>query len=128
MKVFNSITTGVLGPVQEEIFFRYLVQDVLFTKIPKYIVKKITPGRETTFFDSSTAKAIRITLTAAAFSAIHLFNKGEPPSIIKIQVVSTFAMGIGFGIVKESKAGLLGSIGAHMAFNFVALMPELLSC
>lgn len=45
-----------------------------------------------------------------------------------MQLVATFAMGTGFGIIKESKAGLLGSIGAHMTNNFVAIAPQLWGC
>ena len=128
MKVINATTMGVIAPLSEEILFRGLMQDVLLTRIPKYIVKKIAPGRETVL-DSSIAQAARIALTAAAFSAFHLQNQGVfSDSYVSMQLVATFAMGIGFGILKDSKAGLLGSIGAHMANNFVALAPTLWGC
>lgn len=119
----------VIGPaIKEEILFRGLIQDVCLTEIPKYVIKKIAPGKET-ILDTTIAKAARIVLTSAAFSAWHLQNKGVlSDSYVSMQLVATFAMGIGFGILKESKTGLLGSIGAHMANNFVAIAPQLWSC
>lgn len=128
MKVITGATVGVIVPFSEEILFRGLMQDVLLMRIPKFIVKKIAPGKETVL-DSSVAKAARIALTAAAFSAYHFQNQGLfSDSYVTMQLVSTFVMGIGFGLLKESKAGLLGSIGAHMANNFVAIAPTLWSC
>lgn len=128
MKVINSANVGVIAPLLEEVLFRGLMQDVLLTRIPKFIVKKIAPGRETAL-DSSVAKAARITLTAAAFSAFHLQNQGLfADSYVTMQLVAAFAMGIGFGMLKESKAGLLGSVGAHMANNFAAIAPMLWNC
>jgi|GEM_PF-6874779 membrane protease YdiL (CAAX protease family) len=128
MKISAALMTGVIVPLQEEIFFRGLLQDVLLTRIPKFIVKKIAPGNETVL-DTTIAKAARILLTSAAFSAAHLSNEGvESDSFVAVQLVSAFMIGIGFGLLKESKAGLLGSIAAHMVHNFAALAPTLLDC
>ena len=50
----------------------------------------------------------------ALFSATHLMNSiAMHETVISTQVVATFAMGMGFGILKESKAELLGSIESH---------------
>lgn len=121
-------TTGVGFPIIEEILFRGLVQDVLLTRIPKFVLKKVLPGKETAL-DTRIAKAARITLTAALFSASHLTNSGLfADSYISMQLVATFALGIGLGILKESKAGLLGTMGGHIAHNMIAIAPNLWSC
>jgi membrane protease YdiL (CAAX protease family) len=101
---------------------------ILIYHFSKFIVKKIAPGKET-LLDTTAAKATRIVLTAAAFSAAHLQNQDLfSDSYVIMQLVSTFVGSIGLGILKESKAGLLGSIGAHMAHNFIAISPILWSC
>lgn len=128
IKAVQVGTIGIGAPIYEEVIFRGLIQDVLLTKIPKYIVKKILPGQETAL-DTKIAKAARITLTAALFSASHLTNAGTfGDSYVQMQLVSTFVGGIGLGILKESKAGLLGAIGAHMTNNMIAISPVLWSC
>jgi len=99
--------------LEEEILFRGLIQNVCLTRIPKFVIKKISPGKET-ILDTTMAKAARILITSAAFSAYHLRNKGIfSDSYVSMQLVATFMMGIGFGLLKESQAGLAGAIGAH---------------
>lgn len=39
-----------------------------------------------------------------------------------------FKMGIGYGLIKESQAGLLGAMGARIANNMYAIAPQLSSC
>ena len=39
-----------------------------------------------------------------------------------------WSMGIGFGMLKESKAGLTGAIAVHMGNNMIAITPALMSC
>lgn len=122
----GSLAIGI--PMGEEILFRGLIQGTYLTRIPKYVIKKFAPGKETVL-DTTIAKVARILLTSAAFSAYHLQNQGVvSDAYVTMQLVATFVMGIGFGLLKESKAGLLGSIGAHMANNFVAIAPILWSC
>lgn len=119
---------GVGLPIFEEIVFRGLIQDLLLKRIPKYIVKWIAPGKEVAL-DSAIVEAARITLTAAIFSAFHLANSGlMTDSHVSMQLVATFVLGIGFGALKESKAGLLGSTGAHITNNIWAIIPQLLRC
>lgn len=119
---------GVLTPIFEEVIFRGLVQDILMKRIPQYIVKKIAPGREMAL-DSRIAGIVRIVLTSALFSAYHLLNRGIfANAYVDLQIVQTFIMGISLGIFKESKAGLFGAMGAHMAHNIIAISPQLLSC
>jgi hypothetical protein len=119
---------GVGIPIAEEILFRGLIQDVLLTRVPKYVIRKIAPGKETAL-DTRIAKAARITLTAALFSAAHLANSGFfADSYVSMQLVSTFVGGIGLGILKESKVGLLGAMGGHIANNMIAIAPTLWAC
>lgn len=127
----KAAQVGMMGvgiPIVEEIVFRGLIQDVLLTRIPKYVIKKIAPGKETAL-DTRIAKAARITLTAALFSAAHLANSGFfADSYVSMQLVATFVGGIGLGILKESNAGLLGAMGGHIANNMIAIAPALWSC
>lgn len=129
----ESIKGGLVGTVTgaaigEEILFRGLIQDVCLTRIPKYVIKKISPGKEA-LLDTTIAKAARILITAAAFSAYHLGNKGVlSDAYVSTQLVATFMMGIGFGLLKESQAGLTGSVAAHITNNLVAVIPTLQSC
>jgi hypothetical protein len=118
----------LLTGIAEEILFRGLVQDVLLTRIPKLIINKMAPGKEKVL-DTTIAKAARILLTSAGFSAVHLQNQAVyPGEEMKAQLITSFISGIGFGILKESKVGLAGTIGAHMAGNIFFLSPILWSC
>lgn len=119
---------GIVAPIFEEVVFRCLIQNVLLKDVPKFIVKHIAPGRETAL-DSNIATLARVALTAALFSAYHLTNSGlMADSIVSTQIVATLVMGIGFGALKESNAGLLGAIGAHVTNNILAISPQLWSC
>lgn len=109
---------GVVHPICEELVFRYLLQDVILTKIPKYVVKKIAPGKETAL-DTTVAKAIRIVVTAVLFSGAHYSNDHLSPQKLCYQLVSTAVGGITLGILKESKAGLLGAVASHATFNML---------
>ena len=51
-----------------------------------------------------------------------------PDTYVSLQLVATFVGGIGLGILKESNAGLLGAIGAHVTNNMIAISPSLWSC
>lgn len=119
---------GLIVPIIEEIFFRGIVQDVLLTRIPKYLVKKTLLGKEIVF-DTLIIKTFRIILTASLFAVAHTFNDGTfPDSYVKIQLVAAFVGGIGLGVLKESRFGLLSAIGAHSANNFGAMAYTLYVC
>lgn len=127
-KLMDLTKMGIIAPIQEEIFFRGLMQDILLTRIPKYMIKKIAPGKETSL-DSTAAKAVRIALTAFIFSIAHFTNKGLfSDSYVTAQVIGSFIFGIGLGMIKDSKAGLLGAIGAHMTNNIIIESPILMKC
>ncbi len=128
LKIDFFLVAVVVGPILEELLFRDLVQDVLLTRIPKYIISKISPGHES-LVDSKIAALSRIALTAAAFSASHLFNYGIIENeYVKIQVITTFFNGLIYGLVRESRAGLTGTIAAHMTNNLFASLPILWAC
>lgn len=116
-----------LAPIAEEIVFRFLIQDVILTRIPKCLIKRIMPGQET-ILDSKIAKVVRIILTASLFSLVHFGNLGTyPVAYVTVQVFASFFSGIGYGVLKESKWGLLATIGAHCINNTVAVICTLLS-
>jgi membrane protease YdiL (CAAX protease family) len=126
-KVISAVAT-VTTSLSEEIILRGLVQDGLLTRIPKYVIQKIAPGKETAL-DSSIAKVARILLVSAAFSSLHLLNPfAFDDSFVHVQVVATFTLGIGLSILKESKAGLLGAMGARLAYDVITHAPSLWSC
>ncbi len=117
----GTVAAVLHAPIFEELLFRGLLQDVLLTRIPKYALSKISPGSEKAL-DSNVAIAARIVFTSAAFSLMHLVNQGIlPNSVIANQLLSTFVVGIGLGIIKE-KIGFLGAIGAHIAHNSLSMM------
>lgn len=112
----------VVAPIFEEPLFRYGIQEVLLTYLPKKIVKKVAPGKEM-ILDCKIAKTSRIALTTLLFAAIHLINKSEfPESYVMRQVISSFVGGIIFGILKESRVGLLGAIEAHCLNNCLSAL------
>lgn len=114
--------------VYEELIFRGLIQDILLKRIPQLIIKKLAPGKEK-LLDTKTAQAFRITISATAFSAIHLINLLVfPKEYVIPQVVITFVLGIFLGVIKESRLGLAGTIGAHALNNTMAITPILTSC
>ena len=128
IKLNNILTMGVSAPIGEEILFRGIIQDLLLKRIPKYIIKKFSPGNENVL-DKKAFKIGRILLTSALFSAMYLMNTDVfGDTYVKTQLISTFVMGIGFGMIKESSLGLLGSIGGHIMNNLVAVLPSLFSC
>lgn len=114
------INSCVYVPINEEILFRGILQGGILKSIPRYIVKKYVPGKES-HLDSKIAKLARVTLTAALFSAIHLSNlETHGEEHVRRQLIGTFFLGLCTGILKETKAGLVGAIGAHIGYNTYA--------
>lgn len=112
----------------EELLYRFFIQDICLYRVPRDLIKEIAPGKET-ILDTKIAKAARVLLTAAYFSYSHWSNVGTFPFwYVQAQVVATFVLGIGFGALKESKVGILGSIGAHMINNALSISTILMAC
>lgn len=119
---------SITNPIIEELVFRFLIQDVLLKRIPKYIVKTIAPGKEVAL-DSRLAAITRIFITASLFSSVHILGKTmEADAYVINQLATSFIGGILYGTLKESKVGLLGSIGAHITYNMMGRFSSLLKC
>lgn len=128
VKTIQIVSVGIVVPISEEILFRGILQDLLLDKLVKRTVKAYATDKAK-LLDTTAAKTARIGLTALLFSAYHLQNRGIlSDDYVKLQVLSTFFMGLGFGVLKESKAGLTGAIAAHICNNMLALSPSLMRC
>lgn len=122
------INACFIGPILEELIFRYSIQQVLLKEIPEKIIKIIAPGKEDVL-DSKVAKITRTLFTAALFGYIHIVNQGRyPDAYCYGQIISSFVGGIAFGILKESKVGLLGSIVAHVSNNIFSFIETVSYC
>lgn len=115
------------GPIYEEVFFRGLVQGVILDAIPKAICKTIVP-RHVGALDSTAAKVVRITTTAAVFAAAHVVNLDIYSFTAQATLVSTFVGGIAYGALKEMSPGILGSVGAHIAHNTFTMAHAFYTC
>lgn len=108
----NFLRVAVTGPIVEEVKFRGIVQGLLL-KATFYAMQRfgLSPKSIT---DPALEKILRIGVTALLFGGLHLRN-GHPTARHQM-ILATFS-GILFGVLKESKLGLFGAIGAHMANN-----------
>ena len=110
--IYNRIVwkEGILSPILEEILFRGLLQNIILKKPLKLVDAKIT-------------KCFRIGCASALFAVAHLGNRGSyPDNYIKRQVIVALFMGSFLGMIKESKLGLSGAIGAHIGFNIFGII------
>ncbi len=118
LSFFRSRANGIynnclMGPIGEEFLFRHCFQNIALTYAIKSINKKLSVNRQIPL-DHVIVKAARIVFTAAVFSASHLLWNG---GAMTNQVAAAFTSGIVFGIFQESRLGLHGAIGAHIANN-----------
>jgi len=121
-------TAVIAGGIGEELVFRGVVQDVLLTKLLGKAIKKVSPNNAS-WVDTKTAKVFRIAITSALFAAGHLItNTDEIPLGIKYQAFNALAMGFILGAIKESRLGLIGSIGCHMMHNAISSGQIYLQC
>lgn len=120
LKAAGFVAIVVAAPLLEELLFRQIVQKWLLTSLPTCVIKKINPALEWVA-DSKLAKCMRIGLTSALFSAVHLVNRGTLSKEYVIgQLVVTFVSGFFMGALREYQETLGGSIGLHMANNAFA--------
>jgi membrane protease YdiL (CAAX protease family) len=128
IKAHTLASTVIIYPILEEVFFRQLIQTIILPPYTKRIMRFIRPAGSFQL-NNIIDKVVRILITAALFSSFHLQNKKIwDDSTVDVQVLSAFVFGIGLGIVKESRAGILGSIVAHMVNNLIAVGGVLLGC
>ncbi|MBX7065858.1 MAG: CPBP family intramembrane metalloprotease [Parachlamydiales bacterium] len=127
MKGIMVGATGFMQPILEETFFRGIFQDLVLRRFCTSVIQKISP-EQAPFFRSTTAKVMRIFLTAGFFALMHLGNAVTmPTAYVAGQVGSCFLKGLFYGALKES-SGLASTIGAHMANNLLAIRNHLISC
>ena len=117
---YAAINICCEAPIREELVFRYGIQGVLLKILPQQFLQRFAPGKQA-ILDSKVVKLARIVFTAAIFSYVHIANKGTfPDSYCDVQIPASFIGGIVYGILKESKVGLLGSTVAHVVNNIFA--------
>ena len=123
LDTFKSMAPiSIIGAgIGEELVFRGVVQDLILTKLLGKAIKTISP-ENASWIDTKTAKIFRIVITSALFAGAHLITgTDEIPSGIKFQAFSALVTGFILGAVKESRLGLMGSIGCHMMHNAAAM-------
>ena len=104
--------TVLVNPIIEELFYRWAVQGS---------VQHVFSHVACLFSDSDQAQKIAsiagVISTSVLFGLDHM-NNGH--SAVKRQSILAMMSGISFGFMKE-RFGLISSIGAHMANNFLAM-------
>jgi membrane protease YdiL (CAAX protease family) len=127
-KVLTSCNVIFAVPLLEELFFRQFLQGYILKKFSNFVIKNCVSQVKSPMIDKID-KVARVALTAGLFSLCHLNNEGQGSDAqLQGQLVHTFVVGLGLGWLKESEAGLLGAVGAHMANNAIASMEYLMSC
>lgn len=124
---FNAILSDFIfmGPIKEELIFRGLIQDLLLKRLLGKAIQAVSP-RNASWVDSRVAKIFRIIITAALFGAAHLGTQGQ--AAFKFQAFYAFAGGCILGAIKESRLGLIGSIGCHMMNNALVGLEWYANC
>lgn len=122
----NLLRWVVSTAFDQELIFRWLLQDVILKRCVKKAIRCISP-QHASLVDSKIYTACRILIASLCFSASHHSNRTNlPDSYVDMQLYATFIMGIAFGILKET-SGLAASIGAHAINNIVAIIPGTLA-
>lgn len=111
---------SIESSINEEIFFRGIIQGTLLYKMPFAITQRLLPNKSW-IFHSPLARWVRIISVSSLFAYAHQDNTFS--SLNETKVVHAFFLGAGLGIIKESSLKLSGSIGAHIASNCVGLIP-----
>lgn len=118
-KIFATVAI-ISGGIGEELVFRGAIQDLLLKRLLGRVITRVSP-ENASWIDSKTAKIFRIAITSSLFAGVHLItNTDEIPLGIKHQAVGALFAGFIFGAIKESRLGLIGSIGCHMTHNAMA--------
>lgn len=105
--------------VVEEFWFRYVIQDLLLTKLSK---KVFTLFHKQHWVDHTNYKIIKCLLSAGLFSAAHQINFLLPfatKADIRGQLVHTFVLGLVASIAKENTGKTASAIGIHCGYNTV---------
>lgn len=120
-KVWSAETRYLIeDTVIEELYFRGVLQGAALHRIPKMILNRIKLGKGYVL-ESMGAKVARILIVATLFSYVHSFNDDElSKEAVRAQMVGSFVGGLCLGAIKESRLGLMGAVGGHVANNLFA--------
>lgn len=111
--------SGLIVAIAEELFFRFLIQDLILQKGLGNMVQVICPSL-VSVIDGKTGTIFRVAITSALFGPLHLIGTNCRKVLI-LQSFSALIAGFQFGFIKESQLGLLGAIGAHMMDNALSI-------
>lgn len=124
-----TVSATVIAGISGELLFRGLFQEMILKRLPKSIINSIAPGKES-ILDTKIAKVARVVLTAVVNTlAVRVFLDGAFPSNFLNQLLlSGFVKNIGLSVLKESKAGIVGSLFAQTLDNLIFIAPLLGGC
>lgn len=124
--LFNKFVFS--APLKEELIFRGVIQEVVLKQIFQRVLSN-KPESEKTKEDIAREKTHRVFISSTLFSLGHLVNLAVlPPEYVLPQVVQSFVGGVVLGVVKESSAGIIGSIALHALNNYAAHTFTRLAC
>ncbi len=107
-------TSHFLGVVLEELTFRKLLQSVVLTKIPKFLLRKISPKKEH-LVDHKISKVSRILFTASIFALAHMVRFGHYRGLLSLQFLS----GIYYSYLHEQNYSLTKLSLIHFSSNAI---------
>jgi hypothetical protein len=125
LKISALVFSSIVSPVISEVTFRGVIQSICVKPLSRFVTRSRRGNYS--LAKNVAEKVLTVLLSATIYSATNLlFNRdGYPDSYIRGQFVSSFALGVLLGAVKETPAGLSGSIGAHGLLNAIAIAPQL---
>lgn len=120
------LTSLILTPIKEEIFFREIIQNLCLKRIPQIVLKRTAPEKAACL-DTRTGKIARIMITSMLYTALsgillsRQVNQIAPYDFkLTSFVIKALFMHILFnyqfqsGTIYESKKGILGSIAKQV--------------
>ena len=110
----NYFDRVIKGPICEELFFRYALQELLFKQFPKKILQKYSP-QNISWVDCRAAQVARVILSSTLFSLCHGGYKNNCSAMNNV-----FIGGIIFGILQEKTGNIFASSLLHITTNFMA--------
>jgi membrane protease YdiL (CAAX protease family) len=110
-----GLPSMVIGacPLLEELAFRKTVLEEILHEAVRFGLQISFPNAKN-LLDSKMTMVYRIGITALLYGAVHLPNEHSYP---RHQMIMNIYFGVLLGALKESKLGLPGAIGAHVANN-----------
>jgi membrane protease YdiL (CAAX protease family) len=125
MKIFMAPFICVIGPVMEEVGFRWLLQNALTDKFESfYMSYGVTKANANIL-----ARVTSVFFTAIIFGLVHFSNAlffWCNPVLFLPQVVFATVLGLVLGVSKELSGGLYVPCGIHIANNTLAWLQYML--